>query len=45
MVCLRFKEVLYDETSLAIVMEYASGGTLANCLRMRAFLPEQDARR
>ena len=41
----RFKEVFYDEESLAIVMEYASGGTLANCLRMRASLPEEDARR
>ena len=41
----RFKEVFYDETSLAIVMEYASGGTLANCLRLRTSLPEEEARR
>ena len=41
----RFKEVFYDDTSLAIVMEYASGGTLDNCLRMRTSLPEEDARR
>ena len=45
MVLLRFKEVFYDETSLAIVMEYASGGTLGNCLRMRTSLSEEDARR
>ena len=44
-VAARFKEVFYDDTSLAIVMEYASGGTLDNRLRMRTSLPEEDARR
>ena len=44
-VAARFKEVFYDDTSLAIVMEYASGGTLDNCLRLRTSLPEEDARR
>lgn len=41
----RFKEVFYDETYLAIVMEYASQGHLSSLLKRQGKLPETDARR
>ena len=42
---LRFKEVFYDETYLAIVMEYASQGHLSSMLERQCKLSETDARR
>ena len=41
----RFKEVFYDETYLAIVMEYASQGHLSSMLERQGKLSETDARR
>ena len=41
----RFKEVFYDETYLAIVMEYASQGHLSSMLDRQGKLSETDARR
>lgn len=41
----RFKEVFYDETYLAIVMEYASQGHLSAMLKRQGKLSETDARR
>ena len=41
----RFKEVFYDETYLAIVMEYASQGHLSSMLERHGRLSETDARR
>ena len=41
----RFKEVFYDETYLAIVMEYASQGHLSSLLKRQGKLSETDARR
>lgn len=40
----RFKEVFYDETYLAIVVEYASQGHLSSLLKRQGTLPEADAR-
>ena len=41
----RFKEVYFDETYLAIVMEYASQGHLSAMLKRQGKLSETDARR
>ena len=40
----RFKEVFYDETYLAIVVEYASQGHLSSLLKRQGTLPEAEAR-
>lgn len=42
---IRFKEVYFDETYLAIVMEYASQGHLSAMLKRQGKLSETDARR
>ena len=41
----RFKEVFYDETYLAIVVEYAARGHLSTLLKRQGTLPEVEARR
>ena len=45
MLLYRFREVFYDDTFLAIVMEYASQGHLSALVKRQGKLSETDARR